>query len=441
MDLLADNPPECVHEEHIEIPWSSVKKVRSRFVAVAGKEAVVQGFRRGRVPASVLVRRFERELVEALKDGLIPRCLSEAAAHRDIHVAYGPVVTDVKYREGQPLEAAGVFEVFPKFEIGEYRGLELLRPQVEATDEMVANRLEELREQHATYQNLDPRPIADGDIALVSLKGQDLSGEQAFDLEEEQVRVGHSTTIPEFSEALRGSVPGDALEFEVAFPAGHRDRKMAGKTLRVEGRVTALQVRELPDLDDELAKDIDSGTDTLEELREAVRKEVEVGAREQVERLLGNQVYSLLARANTMPLPVHFLRDRVDQAWSAVRREAGLPKDAPIPDDLENRYIQRESVRTRAELVLMRIALLEGISVPAEEIDQFVRAYGQEQQMTPERAAVEARDIGLLEQFKLHRILEKALRFVLDEAEYLDAASDDEPEEGRELNPDAGSGE
>ena len=322
--------------------------------------------------------------------------------------------------KASPLKATAVFEVFPDFELGEYRRLRIPATNFEVTDQMVTEYLESLRHRHASYENLDPRPIADGDIAVATIEGITEDGTKLVDRKDGQYEVGHDDTPREISDALRGSVPGDTLEFEIAYPEDHGSEAVAGKTLKFRAEVSALQKRDLPDLDDEFATDVDNSISTLDDLRTRVREQMESVYQESAERAERQEAISKLAESHPMPLPRYYFASRVMSVIEEAKQRAGLGRDDPLPDR-ESALIQAtEEVRVRAEQVLDRIASVEGISVSNSELEQEIVRYAQAEQITPERARRDLAQDGALANWQVSRLRSKALQFVIDEAERFD---------------------
>ena len=439
MSSSSEAPQECVQEVSVEIPWDAVEKERRALVAHVAKTAVVPGFRKGRVPAPILNRHYEAEILDSLREGLIPQHLSDEVSKRDVQVAFGPILGPVQFVEGQPLKATAFFEVFPEFELGEYRRLRIPATDVEVTNQMVNDYLDGLRYRHASYENLDPRPIVDGDIAVVTIEGVAEDGTKIIDRKDGQFEVGHEDTFREISDALRGSVPGDKLEFEILYPEDHESEAMAGKTVQFRAEVTGLQKRDLPDLDDEFATDVDNNISTLEDLKERVREQMESVYQESADRAARQEAISQLAEAHPMPLPPYYFARRVVSAMNEAKQQARLGPDDSLPVRESAILRAMEEVRVRAEQVLDRIASVEGLSVSNAEIEQEIVSYAQAQQITPERAKKELSEDGALASWQVSRIRAKALQLVIDEAERFDPA--EAQESGAEGESDSAADE
>ncbi len=408
--MLEPNDP-CVHELTIEIPWETVAEERKRLVSDVAKDALVPGFRRGKAPQSVLNRHYEPEILHSLRHNLAVDHVVKGLQARDLAVAGSPVITDLRFAEGRPVEIDTVFEVFPPFELGEYRNLKVNVPKLPDTDEAVQDHLERMRQEYASFHNLDPRPIEDGDFALVSISGMIGEGEHEMKEREVTIHIGSEETLAAYSEALIGKSPGEQTDFVVNYGEDYVNTELAGKALRCTARVIAVQERELPEFDDEFAKDVDNKIETFAELEEKVREIILNTAKEYVERSARDQLIRQLAEAHPMVLPTEYMRQLTASALEKEPRAEELSEDEMVSlrSSLE--------LRVSADLVLDRIAAVERMDVTQEEINSFVQQHADEHKMTFGAASYDLGSRGLISAWRSNRLRSKALQFVLDEAE------------------------
>lgn len=408
--MLEPNDP-CVRELTIEIPWTTVAKERRRLVSEVAKNAVVPGFRRGKAPQSVLNRHYEPEILESLRQNFAAEHVLKGLNERDLAVAGSPVITDVRFAEGHPLEVDTIFEVFPAFELGEYRNLEVAVPKLPDAEAAVEKQLERMRREQASFHNLDPRPLEHGDFVLVSISGTVGEGEHEVKDREVTIHLGAEETLEAYSEALIGKSPGEQADIVVNYEEGHANPQLAGKTLHCTARVIAVQERELPELDDEFAKDVDNDIETFDELRERVREIIINSAKEFIERSASDQLTRQLADAHPMELPKQYMQGVMASALEKEPRAEEFGED----DMAElSRHLERG---VRADLVLQRIAAVERMEISQEEVDAFIRQHAQENKMTVAAANYDLASRGLISAWRSNRLRSKALRFVLDEAE------------------------
>ena len=158
------------HSLEITVPAADVDRETERAVAAIQKKVRLPGFRPGKAPLSIVKTRFAGDIRLEVIEKLVPRFFHDTVEKEHLQVVGRPDITDVHLHDGEPLRFKAAFEVAPVFELGEYRGITITYSEPQVTDEEVAERLEQVRDQKAEYVNEDPRPLADGDYAVVSLE-------------------------------------------------------------------------------------------------------------------------------------------------------------------------------------------------------------------------------------------------------------------------------
>ena len=401
---------ECVYGVSVQIPWNEVSDERKRLMRRVARTTTVPGFRKGKAPMTVLNRYYEREILESLKDGLVRVHLVEEIGKHDLRVAFGPMVDEVRLVEGSPLVVNARFEVFPDFELGQYRGLEVLPPEPVVTDDAVDEYLQWLRSRHGSYRNLDPRPIRDGDTVRIVIEGTSGGSEPEIERHETSVVVGHAETLADYSDALRGLSPGESAEFDVNYPEDQPNEALAGKTVRCQVEIQAISELEVPDLDDEFAKDIDDSFDTLEALKVDVRRQMEKHRRQEALELARSLAIQQLAELHPMPLPPRYMEQRLQQAEDNSEDSRARSGNSGARRPLVE-------ARVRSDLILDRIADVENLTVSTAETQAEIQRFARSRQITPESARKALEKEGAISAWCRHRRRTKALQFVIDEAE------------------------
>lgn len=436
---------EWVRELSAEIPWKIVEEVRRRLVADVAKDTDIPGFRRGKAPRTLLYHYYANEIRRFVLDEVAPQIILREAAQRRLQVAEGPWIEEEGFvcRDGEPVLVRATVEVFPDFELGEYRKLKVPYEESEVTEEIVDLRIEALRREHASYQTLEPRPIRDGDIVLANVVGSSGAGEPEIQAEESRLHVGRSPTPQPCSDALQGRSPGERVEFEVTYPEDAADEVLAGKTLAYEAEILSIVRLDLPDLDDEFAKDIDNSLESLEDLRSGIRNGLEQAAKSRAEETAKGELLRQLVAAHPMTLPKRYIQGRCARAVKEVLAEEADAESLQDPDAERERLLQItldcwaiEEAAVRTNLILARIADVEGISVSPEEVEGAVLEYARAQRISPEEARKKLDEQGLVDAWRDQRRCDRALQLVFDEAQRVDPPAADGQADG-EL-PEAG---
>ena len=203
-----------------------------RVTADVQKRAKLPGFRPGKAPTSIIRKQFAGDIRQQVLESLIPKFLQKQFEAENLNVVGTPDITDVHFHDGEPLSFKAEFEVVPEIELGDYRGVEVPYHDPDVTEEDIDKRIEELREQKAQYVNVDPRPVEDGDYAVVALES--LAGVEGEPVKKDEMvlEIGGADTFAAFTENLRGLTPGDEKEFEVAYPEDYGSKRLAGNTVK-----------------------------------------------------------------------------------------------------------------------------------------------------------------------------------------------------------------
>lgn len=409
----------CKHELEISIPVDAIEAETEKVTKTFQQRAKMPGFRPGKVPASLIRRNFAGDIRQKVLENLVPVFFSEKAQEEHLRVVGTPNISDVHYHEGEPVRFKARFEVFPEFDLAEYTGVEVPYKQPEVTDEDVQKRLAELQENKATYVNVDPRPLEDGDYAVISLES--LAGtDKPVKSDEVQVLLAGPETLAGFTENLRGTSAGDEKEFDVTYPEEYGQENLAGKTVRFKVNVKGLRRKELPELNDEFAQDLGDFR-TLDELKEAVRKAIYSQRETDAQREARDKIIEKLVDANHFPVPDRFvenqIQNRVENRLRALSQQGVDPASFNL-DWEKIKEAQREAAtrEVKASLILGRVAEKEAIGVTNEEVDREVQRIAQQQREPIASIRKKMTEDGTLDRIASHIQTEKTLNFLFEKA-------------------------
>ncbi len=372
--------PECTRELVLDIPAEEVSKAFQTVVRNYRKYAKIPGFRPGKVPESVIRRRYATEIRKEVIDGLLPERFNQGVRDLGVKPVGQPQVTELNIEDGQPLHVKAVFEFIPDFSIDGYQDVKVEKPSVEVTEEEFSHELEQLRESRATIEPVEEdRTLADGDWAQISYTGQVANEPDAAPLagEDALVEIGGKDTVEAFTTILRGAKTGQELKAEVIYPADYTDAKLAGKTVAYDVTVKGIKKRIVPELNDDFAKEM-GNYESLAELENRVREHMANRKRRSVEGETKDRLFAALTERFAFPVPESMVQEQID-----ARLERGLRALAAQGMDTEQmrkldfgrlRGAQRDSAvaEVKTFILLDRIAAAENISVSDEEVDREV---------------------------------------------------------------------
>ena len=271
-------------EIQVEIPAEVVSRETEGVVQRMQKVARLPGFRRGKVPGTVIRQRFAEEIKSEVVEALVPRFFRQEAQKQGLTPVSQPRVSDLHVHEGEPLRFKASFDVLPDIEVSGYKQIKVEKRDARVSDKEVEDSLESLRERHATFAGVDDRALADGDFAQVSFRATPKEeGAKPAEMEDAMVHVAGADTLPEFTDNLRGAKPGDDRSFDVTYPKEFGDQRLAGKSFRYEVHVKAVKQKNLPELNDDFAKELGDFA-SLDELKQKIRERLEYEKKQEAER-------------------------------------------------------------------------------------------------------------------------------------------------------------
>jgi trigger factor len=363
---------------------------------------------------------FAGEIRRKVMENLVPKHLQKQFEAENLEVVGQPDIKDVHFHDGEPLRFTAEFEVIPKVELGNYRDVEVPYHDPEIADADIDKRLEEIREQKADYSNIDPRPLEDGDYAVVALES--LAGVEGEPVKQEEMvlEIGGAETFPAFTENLRGLSPGDVRDFEVAYPADYGAARLAGKSVMFHTTVKGLRRKNLPEVNDEFAQDAGDYR-TVEELRDAIRKSIFAQRQYQAQQEAKELIVEKLVEMHDFPVPEVFverqIKARVEQALRAMISEGVDPRGAKL-DWEKIREAQRDKAvfEVKASMLIARIAERESKHATRDEVDREVERLARQSREPVAAVHIKFEKDGTLGRLANHIQTEKTLNFLFEHA-------------------------
>ncbi len=373
--------PECTREVVLDIPAEEVSKAFRSVTRNYQKYAKIPGFRPGKVPESVVRRRFATEIRKEVIDGILPERFNQAVRDLGDAPVGQPQVTELTLDDGQPLHVKAAFEYIPSFTIEGYKDVVVEKPPTEVTDEEFQHELTELRESRATIEPVEEdRALVDGDWAQISYTGQVDGEADAAPIEGQDalVEIGGKDTVEAFNAVLRGAKPGQELKAEVIYPADYAEQKLAGKTVSYEVTVKAIKKRTVPELNDDLAKEM-GNYESLAELENRIREHMANRKRRSVVAETKDKLFAAMTAKFDFPVPESLVQDqidaRLDRGLRALAAQGMATEQMRKLDFGRLRAAQRDSAvaEVKTNLLLDKIADAEAVTITDEELDREVQ--------------------------------------------------------------------
>jgi trigger factor len=373
-------------EIKIEIEPDVVRETYDRVSDTYAKQVNVPGFRKGHAPRSVVRTRFKNEIRGDVLRELLPDAVNEAIQKHDL-AAIGEPDVHLDETEGQtPFGQASLnvhvhVETLPKIELGKYKGLDAERRVRPVTDEDVERVISGLREASASLQPVENRSAQLGDTLTVDFKGKfvDQPDEEDINVTDVEVELGSHGVQKEFNENLLGASVDEERTFRVDYPEDFSSKGLAGKKVDYNAKVTAIRIKELPELDDEWASSLGEDFDSVATLRAKVREDLEHRAATEADHRVRNTLMKSLLVEHQFEVPQSLIDHQTNYRMESVMRDMIGRGIDPRTQEL-NWEGAREELKAQAEedvrgsLLLERIADEEKIDVTKEEIEAEIDA-------------------------------------------------------------------
>lgn len=385
MNVTVENLAPCKKLLRVEVEAERVEKTFEDVTRDFRKQASLPGFRPGKAPVDMVVRKYHADIEDQAKRQLISATYREALEQQKLDVLGQPDIEEIQFGRGKPLHFAATVETPPEFELPEYQGIPVKVEARQTTDEDVQRALDALRNQQVQYQTVE-RPVQTGDVAVVNYTGT-CEGKPVTDLAptarglSEQknfwVEVGSQSFIPGFGDQLLGAKAGEKRSVNVDFPADFVTRELAGRKGAYEVEVVEVKEKLLPPLDEAFAKKY--GAESVEALTAGVRRDLENELKFKKSRVTRNQIIqSLLNRVN-FELPETALAGETrrvvyDLVQDNAKRGVSRETLEQHKDQIYNAATQSAKDRVKVAFLLQRIAEKEDIKVSNEEIAARVAA-------------------------------------------------------------------
>jgi len=400
----------------VQIPSERVdKEVESRLRNLGGRVRI-DGFRPGKVPFKVIQQRYGAQVRSEVLGEVLERSYSEAVAQQKLRPAGMPEIEPKQMEAGQDIEFVATFEVLPEFEAQGVEGLEIERPTAEISDADIDDVIENLRKQRTTYSAVD-RAAAKDDRVLVDfvgeIEGKPFAGNEGQDV---PVVIGSGQMPPEFEQALESLKTGDSKDIEYTFPEHFPDKEVAGKTAVFKTTVKAVEAPQLPELDDEFAKQVGVAEGGIAALRSRVAESLASQRDQAVRARVKQQVMAKLVEANPIELPkvlvdgeIDFLRNQAKQRMQG----GGVQGEIDLPSSLFEDEARRRVV---LGLVINEIIRKNGIKLDQarlrKSLEEIAAGYDQPQEViryyTQNRKLLEGLEVAVLEDQVVDWVLERA---------------------------------
>ncbi|MBB1110389.1 trigger factor [Limosilactobacillus sp. pH52_RY] len=378
-----------------EIDVDTINKGIDEAFVETRKKITVPGFRKGRVPRQIFNQMYgEESLYQDALNKVLPDAYNEAVKETNIQPVDQPKIDIKSMEKGQPWVLTAEVDVMPEVKLGEYKGMEVPAQDTTVTDADVDDALETKRQQQAELVLKEDKPAEKGDTVVIDYKGS-VDGEE-FDggsAENYSLELGSGSFIPGFEDQLIGHNADEDVDVNVTFPEDYHAKNLAGKDALFKVKIHEIKEKQLPELDDDFAKDVDEDVDTLAELKEKTKKQLQEEKDNQAKAAIEDAaINKAVANAEIQDIPQAMLDDdtnRQMQQYLAGMQQQGISPQMYFQitgtkeEDLKKQFANDAAQRVKTNLVLEAIvddANLDATDEEiAKEISDLAKQYGMEE--------------------------------------------------------------
>ncbi|NSL51574.1 trigger factor [Calidifontibacillus erzurumensis] len=364
----------------VEVDVETVDKALDAAFKKVVNKVSVPGFRKGKVPRKLFEQRFGVEaLYQDALDVMLPDAYSKAVEETGIEPVDYPEIDIKQMEKGKSMIFTATVTVKPEVQLGEYKGIEVKEQDTTVTDEDVEEELKRLQERNAELVVKEDGVVENGDTVVIDFKGF-VDGE-AFEGGEAQnysLVIGSGTFIPGFEDQLVGVKAGEEKEIQVTFPEEYHAPELAGKPAVFQVKVHEIKYKQLPELDDEFAKDVDDEVETLDALKEKLREKIKNEKEHQAMHAKEDAVIEKAVENATVDIPQVMIKNEVNRMlkefeqrlqWQGMNLELYYKFTGQDEEALREQMQEEAEKRVKTTLVLEAIVAAENIDVTEEELN------------------------------------------------------------------------
>ena len=389
----------------------------------------IPGFRKGKVPRKIIEMNFGADIFfEDAINMLLPEAYSDAIEELKLEPVDSPEVDVEEINLGEPVNVKFSVDVKPEVELGDYSTIELEKVDYSATDAMIDAEIDRVRNMNSRMIDAGDRGIANGDFVTMDFEG--FIDDEAFEggaSEDHVLEIGSGQFIPGFEEGLLGKKKGEAVEVNVTFPEEYHEESLKGKSAVFKVDIKEVKVKELPELDDEFAKDV-SEFDTLEDYKNSIRVELEKQLKDQEKIETENKIVEKVVEMSSFEVPEGMIQSQIDNeimdfeyrvGMQGFNMERYLELTGMSVEELRDNFRSVAERRVRADLVLEAIAKAEGVEVTEEDLDKELEKLAEQYKQENKEKFVEDMkkgDLGFLKagisNSKVLNLLNEKVKFI-----------------------------
>lgn len=422
----------------VVVPADRVQKELDRRYRQLAKQVRLKGFRPGKVPRKILQSYYGKTVEGEVSNQLIQETYPDALKEADLKPLMEGDVDDFSFDEEGTFTYTALVEVQPEFQVSDYLGLEVEKPDTTITDEMVDQELENLRDRHAEVKSVqEDREARPGDVAVVDftpfMDGELYEKGKTADF---NLELGAGALHPEFDDKVVGHRPGETFEFDLYYPEDAENEDLAGKTVHFQVTLKELKEKVLPELNDEFAQKV-GGHESLEALRQALRERLQKSREQAATMAVRQAIMEQLVEKTSFEISEKVVEREIDRRIQQFVHQftaQGINLDPARLNTPEIRQEQRPQAERdiRWRLIVEQIARQEGVELSDEEKEGVYQDVARLYRTTVDDIKENYQESAAVQELIQHKLEEKVFKLLEDNAVAMASPKDQEPEEAEE---------
>ncbi len=371
-----------------EVPWTEVKRELDATYGMFSKKVKVRGFRPGKVPRNVLEMHYKKDAEDEAVQNLVSKRYADAITANDIFAVAQPEIDQKGIEKDKPFSFTATVETRPEFEPKDYLGLEVIKDEIETTEQEVNDRLQQMREMYATLEDVaDERAAREDDFVVVDFEVTvDGTLREELTTDNYTLQIGAGKFVADFEEKLKGLKKGEEKVVEITFPEDYQPADLAGKEGSFRVVVKNIREKKLPELDDEFIKNFEQ-YETIEDLKTAVQQSLADETNAKIESELKKRIIDALLAHNEFEVPSVWVQQQIyymmlDTQKRMVSNGMSPEKAMEVSMNLHEGFREPAERLVKSSLLLAKIAEKELIKVEDKDIEERMRSiaglYGQD---------------------------------------------------------------
>jgi trigger factor len=388
----------------VSVPLTTVRDEEEKTAKRYATSVRLPGFRPGKAPAAMVRKRFKDAIRQQVLETLVQEAFKEVMEREKLDVAAQPHVHDVKFEDDQPLTFELHLEVRPKVELARTEGFKVSRAPSTVSEETVAEQVETLRDQKATWAPVEEQPL-EGDMVKVLLATPEKAGDEMPEGSPYNLVLGGGQAIPGIEELVMELKPGETKERVVKWPDDFPDEAQRGQTKNVRVTLQEVKRKSAPALDDEFAREV-GDFDSLDALRAAVRTDLEEHATRDADAAVRQQLLDQIAEANPFDVPPSWINRMIDAYMQAYQ----------IPDDQRqqfgNEFAAVAEKQVRRDMLIDALADQQSLTASEKDVDERVAKVAEQRGTDPGQVYASLQKAGRLPEIERSITEEKVFEWL-----------------------------